>query len=249
MTYCTEMPEINKLIPYLIYCNRDRLKHIRSNESLVYMQLIQCSNILLTSILKFIRLEVKLPKMQFISGMDDYVYQGIFDVSPSLMTYFLNYNSVYSLKRRLLFGQDGVLESISRSGQRFVSSLQQMFFEWPFCCLRFSLVHQQQRSGTPLTCLFVSISDGHKGKHLSPTEKITLVNLIKTLDTECILRDHSHLLTKSEIRKALWAQIVPAFNEICGLNCDETKLRNCFTKIKRATNWEAHSVLYDDSQQ
>ena len=83
---------------------------------------------------------------------------------------------------------------------------------------------------------------------MSPTEKITLVNLIKTLDTECILRDHSHLLTKSEIRKALWAQIVPAFNEICGLNCDETKLRNCFTKIKRATNWEAHSVLYDDSQ-
>ena len=102
-----------------------------------------------------------------------------------------------------------------------------------------------------ITCLFVSISDDepkcHKG-HLSSTEKITLVNLIKTLDTECILRDHSKTVSKSETRKGLWAQIVPAFNEICGLNCDEMKLKYCLTRIKRTTNWKAHSVLYDDSQ-
>ena len=96
---------------------------------------------------------------------------------------------------------------------------------------------------------------GHKGKHLSETEKITLVNLIKTLDTEHIFRkrlgksrgkdlrnDHE----TNEKRKELWSQILPAFNEICGLECDLDKLRRTLGRIKRTTHWKSHSLLYED---
>ena len=104
-----------------------------------------------------------------------------------------------------------------------------------------------------ITCPFISITDGdepesHKGKHLTSTEKITLVNLIKTLDREYILRDQGTAKDDetNEKRKALWAQIVPAFNEICGINCDLMKLKNTLLRIKRTRKWKAHSVLYDD---
>ena len=83
---------------------------------------------------------------------------------------------------------------------------------------------------------------------MTSTEKITLVNLIKTLDTEYLLRDQGQCKDDETIekRKALWAQIVPAFNEICGINCDLQKLKNTLMRIKRTQKWKAHSVLYDD---
>ena len=89
----------------------------------------------------------------------------------------------------------------------------------------------------------------YKGKHLTETEKITLVNLIKTLDRESILRSAGTLQRDPETkekRRALWAQILPAFNEICGINCDVQKLKATLNRIKRTTNWKSHSVLYDD---
>ena len=100
--------------------------------------------------------------------------------------------------------------------------------------------------------LFGSIADGdepgsHKGKHLSSTEKITLVNIIKTLDTEYLLRDKGQSKDDETVekRKILWAQIVPAFNEICGINCDVKKLKDTLIRIKKTRRWIAHSVLYD----
>ena len=89
----------------------------------------------------------------------------------------------------------------------------------------------------------------YKGKHLTETEKITLVNLIKTLDRESILRSDGTLQRDPETkekRRALWDQILPAFNEICGINCDVQKLKATLHRIKRTTNWKSHSVLYDD---
>ena len=104
-----------------------------------------------------------------------------------------------------------------------------------------------------MSCLFESIAGSadpgsHKGKHLTPTERMTLVNLIKTLDTECLLRDHGYNKDDeiTERRKALWDQILPAFNEICGINCNLKKLKNQLIRIKHTPKWKAHSVLYDD---
>ena len=82
---------------------------------------------------------------------------------------------------------------------------------------------------------------------MSSTEKITLVNIIKTLDTEYLLRDKGQSKDDETVekRKALWAQIVPAFNEICGINCDVKKLKDTLIRIKKTRRWIAHSVLYD----
>ena len=86
-------------------------------------------------------------------------------------------------------------------------------------------------------------------KHLSESERITLVNLIKTLDKEDILRMKvaSRDLDTKEKRKTLWNQIVPAFNEICGRNCDVQKLKNALTRIKSNTViTKAHALFYDE---
>ena len=89
----------------------------------------------------------------------------------------------------------------------------------------------------------------HKGKHLSKTEQIILVNLIKTLDKEDILRRAGKDLKNETIqkKKALWSEILPAFNEISGLNCDVKKLKRSLYRIKSTPSWKSHSHLYDDS--
>ena len=91
----------------------------------------------------------------------------------------------------------------------------------------------------------------HKGKWLRETERITLVNLIKTLDTECLMRNQGNIgiIKDSKTnakRKILWGQIVPAFNEICGLNCDKRKLKDTLIRIKSTPKWKSHSVLFED---
>ena len=94
--------------------------------------------------------------------------------------------------------------------------------------------------------------NGYKGKHLSATERLTLVKIIKILDKEYILRvdGNSQRDPKTlEKRKVLWTQIVPAFNEICGINCDVQKLKDTLRRIKRTTKWKSHSLLYDDMAQ
>ena len=88
----------------------------------------------------------------------------------------------------------------------------------------------------------------YKGKHLSETERITLVNLIKTLDNENLLRGNGSLQRAPEIqakRDGLWNQIVPAFNEICGINCDISKLKRTLVRIKSTPQWKSHSMLND----
>ena len=83
-----------------------------------------------------------------------------------------------------------------------------------------------------------------KGKHLPETERIMLVNLIKTLDVENVLgRDgiSRQLMAK---RLALWEKIVPAFNEICGTNYDITKLKRTLNLIKKTPQWKSHSTLF-----
>ena len=93
---------------------------------------------------------------------------------------------------------------------------------------------------------------GGKGKHIPETERITLVSLIKTLDKEQLLihskGGHPNLETL-ERRKMLWTQIVPAFNEICGLDCDAQKLERTLKRIKSTPKWKSHSILYDDDNQ
>ena len=91
----------------------------------------------------------------------------------------------------------------------------------------------------------------HTGKHLTETEKLTLVNLIKTLDTERLLRNRRGIRIKKDSetmakRRKLWGQIVPAFNEICGINCGKKKLQDTLVRIKNLPNSKSHSVLFDD---
>ena len=83
---------------------------------------------------------------------------------------------------------------------------------------------------------------------MSATEKATLVNLIRTLDKENLLRDHSRSLDTEirEARKQLWSQIVPAFNEICGSNCGQKKLYDAFNRVKTKPKSDAYAILYDD---
>ena len=88
----------------------------------------------------------------------------------------------------------------------------------------------------------------YKGKHLSEAERTTLVNLIKTLDNDDLLKSNGSMQRGPETaakRKALWNKIVLAFNEICGTNCDKSKLKNTLNRIKHAPQWKSHSILYD----
>ena len=86
------------------------------------------------------------------------------------------------------------------------------------------------------------------GKHLSSTEKATLVNLIRTLDRENLLRDHSNDRGPEirEARRQLWSQIVAAFNEICGSNFGLKKLKHVFHRVKINPKCEAYAILYED---
>ena len=88
----------------------------------------------------------------------------------------------------------------------------------------------------------------YKGKHLSETERTNLVNLIKTLDKEELLKGDGNLQRAPETsakRMALWNKIVPAFNEICGTNCDISKLKRTLIRIKQTPQWKSHSLLFD----
>ena len=90
---------------------------------------------------------------------------------------------------------------------------------------------------------------GHGYKHLTETERITLVNLIKTLDEEDVIKMKFACRDPEvrETRKLLWAKIASAFNEICGKTCDAVKLRQALNRIKRNTvNTKAHSLFYDE---
>ena len=83
---------------------------------------------------------------------------------------------------------------------------------------------------------------------MSETERITLVNLIKTVDSEEILRKRMRKDSKTqEKRRGLWTQIVPAFNEICGNDFDKEKLDRALKRIKKNTNLKAHALLYDEN--
>ena len=87
--------------------------------------------------------------------------------------------------------------------------------------------------------------NSHKKKHLTATEKVTLVNLVRTLDKENIIRDGKRDDKDSRKRRALWEQIVPAFNEICGINCGLRKLQDGFRRIVQNQTQPAFSLLYE----
>ena len=77
------------------------------------------------------------------------------------------------------------------------------------------------------------INDGTQSnhyKHLTGSEKITLINLIKTLDPERLLINAKEKDSyTSERRRAVWHQILASLNKICGTNYDLRKLKNtCF---------------------
>ena len=83
---------------------------------------------------------------------------------------------------------------------------------------------------------------------MSETERITLVNLIKTVDSEEILRKRMRKDSKTQEKgRMLWKQIVPAFNEICGNDFDKEKLSRALKRIKTNTNLQAHALLYDEN--
>lgn len=85
--------------------------------------------------------------------------------------------------------------------------------------------------------------------HMSETERITLVNLVKTLDNGQFLvgiGNNSRAPEAREKRKVLWIQLVSTFNEICGLNYDKGKLKNALNRIRHTPSWKAHSLLLGD---
>ena len=83
---------------------------------------------------------------------------------------------------------------------------------------------------------------------LSSSEKVTLMNLIRTLDGDNILRDGKERLGAALTlrRKELWDKIVPAFNEICGLNCGLRKLQDVLHRTRSLPDSPAYAVLYGD---
>ena len=87
-----------------------------------------------------------------------------------------------------------------------------------------------------------------KYKHLSKTERITLVNLVKTFDEDCLLRTDGSMQRAPELqekRDVTWNKITTAFNQISGTSCDIGKLKRMLARIKATPQWKAHSILYD----
>ena len=87
-----------------------------------------------------------------------------------------------------------------------------------------------------------------KFRHLSKTERITLVNLVKTFDDDGLLRKGGSTLRAPENQAkwdAAWDKIVSAFNEISGTDFDIIKLKRMLVRIKATPQWKAHSILYD----
>ena len=85
--------------------------------------------------------------------------------------------------------------------------------------------------------------------HMTETERVTLVNLIKTLDKDQLLMGHggkSRSTEAREKRKVLWIKLVSSFNEICGLDYDKGKVNAALNRIKRTPKWKAHSLLLED---
>ena len=81
-------------------------------------------------------------------------------------------------------------------------------------------------------------------------QRITFVNLIKTLDNEDLLRRNvlkkpSRAPKTQAKRVALWNMIVLAFNEICSTNCDINILKRTLIRIKQSPQRKYHSLLYD----
>ena len=88
---------------------------------------------------------------------------------------------------------------------------------------------------------------GRGGTHMNESERVTLVNLIKTLDKDRLLRGEGGKEREAvEKRKVLWLQLVSTFNEICGLNYDKGKLKNALNRIKNTPSWKSHSLLFED---
>ena len=88
-------------------------------------------------------------------------------------------------------------------------------------------------------------------KWLTGAEKLTLINIIKTLDKECLLINARNAMSldndTNSKRKDLWRQIVPAFNEICGTNYDLRKLRRFLFRIKSTPNSKYGALLHEDA--
>ena len=75
------------------------------------------------------------------------------------------------------------------------------------------------------------------------------MNIIRTLDKDNILRDNRDFKRGpglTQRRRELWDRIVPAFNEICGLNCGLRKVQDALNRTRNHPNWPAYAVLYDD---
>lgn len=110
--------------------------------------------------------------------------------------------------------------------------------------MKINLIHKDHYDLSHI-CHFWFISGG---KHLSATEKATLINLIRTLDRQNLLRDHSNDRDPEirDARRQLWNQIVTAFNEISGRNCGLKKLNNAFHRVKINPKCEAYALLYED---
>ena len=75
------------------------------------------------------------------------------------------------------------------------------------------------------------------------------MNIIRTLDKDNILRDNIEFKRGpglTQRRRELWDRIVPAFNEICGLNCGLRKIQDALHRTRRAQESPAYAVLYGD---
>ena len=86
------------------------------------------------------------------------------------------------------------------------------------------------------------------GKQFSDAEKLTFVNLIKTMDPEGLLKANGWKEKSYEAlakRSVIWDKLVPAFNEICGTNCDVRRLKHALIRIKKTPHWKSHKLLFD----
>ena len=102
---------------------------------------------------------------------------------------------------------------------------------------------------------FRSKPNKNKLKHhtwMTETEKITLINIIKSLDKDCLLINTEKIQKMDDFtcekRWAIWRKATTALNEICGTNYNMKKVKWSFTRMKCLRDTKYYSLIHDHPQ-
>ena len=87
-------------------------------------------------------------------------------------------------------------------------------------------------------------------KHLTGTEKITLVNIIKTLDPDRLLikakGGGSYTSLNTDRRRDIWQRVMTTLNNICGTNYSLRKVQQTFFRWKATPDSKYYALLNNE---